>query len=346
MLVAATVKPLLVSILLAIAGSAAAEQAVTLAAVGDIQLGRGVGRMIEKEGPDYPFRMVAPLLRSADLTFGNLECALSEEGRPIPKQFSFKADPAAALGMAGAGFDLLSLANNHSMDCGREGLLETQAALAGRGIRSVGAGRDAAEAAAPVILEHGGLRIAFLARTMVAPEGVIYREDAPGVAALDPERIEDEVRAARRQADLVVVSLHWGIEYARQPQEEQRRLARRLVDAGACLVLGHHPHALQPVERYRGGLIAYSLGNFVFDAGPKGRQGAILRCTLTAGGVGSAELIPVAIREGRPAVEGRDSGCGIRDAGRRGDGWRAVACPPYSEDHPSCLPATRSIIPP
>lgn len=155
-------------------------------------------------------------------------------------------------------------------------------------------------------MRRGGLRIAFLARTMITPDGVIYREDAPGVAMLDPDRIVEEVRAARRQAHLVIVSLHWGIEYARYPQEEQRRLAHRLIDAGACLVLGHHPHTPQPLERYHRGVIAYSLGNFVFDATrPRARTGALLRCTLTVAGVRAAQLIPVVIHRGQPRPSSR-----------------------------------------
>ncbi len=287
--------------LLLVAGSAKAEPVITLVAVGDIQLGRGVGKIIKREGPDYPFRQVAPMLRGADITFGNLECALSGSGQPLPKRFSFKADLAAASGLAAAGFDVLSLANNHSLDCGRAALAETVAVLSKHVVKAVGVGRSAKEAAASVIVERKGLHIAFLARTAVAPEGIIYREDSPGPAPLEIEKIEQEVRTARGQADFVVVSLHWGVEYARQPQEAQRRLARRLIDAGACLVVGHHPHTRQPMERYRGGLIAYSLGNFVFDSPhPRGREGVMLRCLLTAGGVKSAEVIPVVIRGGQP----------------------------------------------
>jgi poly-gamma-glutamate synthesis protein (capsule biosynthesis protein) len=154
-----------------------------------------------------------------------------------------------------------------------------------------------------------GLRIAVLARTLVLPAGVIYREDVPTVAVHDPASICDEVRAARAGADLVIISLHWGVEYARHPQESQRRIARELIDAGGDLVIGHHTHTPQPVERYKTGLIAYSLGNFVFDSqGEGGRHGIVLRCTLGPGGVRDWEAVPVAIEECQPRLEGEEQG--------------------------------------
>jgi poly-gamma-glutamate synthesis protein (capsule biosynthesis protein) len=293
-------------------GAAAAEPSVSLIAVGDIQLGRGVGEAMQKQDADYPFLKVAKILRSADIAFGNLECAISEKGRAIPKRYSFKAAPASLAGVANAGFDILSLANNHSLDCGRSALPESLAALEKYSLPPVGIGNNAQEAAMPLIIEKHGLRIAFLARTMFAPEGVIYREDAPTVAMLEPEELIADVKAARKQADLVVVSLHWGIEYTRQPQEEQRRLAHRLIDAGAGLILGHHPHTPQPVERYHRGLIAYSLGNFVFDAAtPRAGKGLILRCVLTKQGAKLVENIPIVIKDCQPRM--------IKNGAARGD---------------------------
>jgi len=277
------------------------EPTLTLVAVGDIMLARGVAKAIEREGPGYPFSATAEITRAADLAVANLECALSRDATALVKRYSFKADPACAEGLKNAGFDILSLANNHTLDCGRAGLLDTMAALDAHGLRWVGAGRDAAAAEAPLIVECKGLRLAFLAWTAVQCEGVIYREDAPGAAVYDPEQAEAAVRAARKRADIVIVSLHWGLEFTREPAEEQRRVAHRLIDAGADLIIGHHAHTPQPVERFRKGVIAYSLGNFVFDAPTdRARHGLILRCELGPHGVGRVETIPTTITRCRP----------------------------------------------
>jgi len=283
------------------------EPAVRVVAVGDVQLGRGVARQIAMQGVDYPFARVRTKLRPADVTLFNLECALSAEGIPIPKRYSFKADPAAAANLARAGLNIAVLANNHSMDCGRQAFAETAAALQQHGLRYVGAGVDAAEANAPLILTANGLRVAVLARTAVGMDGVFYREDAPTVASLEPDQLLADVRAARREADVVIVSLHWGTEYAREPDAEQRDFAHALIDAGATLIVGHHPHTPQPVERYRNGLIAYSLGNFVFDAThERSQHGLILQCTLARGRVVKYRVTKTRIEGGQPRVERRD----------------------------------------
>jgi poly-gamma-glutamate synthesis protein (capsule biosynthesis protein) len=292
-----------VILILALLGAiaAAAEPNVTLVAVGDIMLARGVAQATEQEGVDYPFSATAEITRAADLTVGNLECALSRDGTALVKRYSFKADPASADGLKNAGFDVVSLANNHSLDCERAGLLDTREALARRGLLCVGAGKDAAAAEAPLIVERNGLRIAFLAWTAVQCEGVIYREDAPGAAVFDPDRAAGAVRAARKRADVVIVLLHWGLEYTKEPLEVQRSIAQGLIDAGATVVIGAHAHTPQPVERYHRGVIAYSLGNFVFDAlSDRARSGLILRCQLGPGGVARVETIPTTITRCRP----------------------------------------------
>jgi len=271
--------------------------------------------MIERHGPDYPFEHVRDIVQEADLAVFNLECALSQNGTPIQKRFSFKADPLAAHGLARAGFDVAILANNHSVDCGRWVLPETIDVLESTGIATVGGGADMAAAAAPIEVKCNGLRLAFLARTFILPDGVIYREDVPTVATYDPDRIEEEIGAARAQADVVVVSLHWGVEYARQPQESQRRIARRLIEAGADLVIGHHTHTPQPVERYKNGLIAYSLGNFVFDSHAEGgRYGTMLRCTVTKAGIVEYQEIPVKIERGQPLLPPIAPAAALRNA--------------------------------
>jgi poly-gamma-glutamate synthesis protein (capsule biosynthesis protein) len=259
---------------------------------------------IRKYGLGWPFEKVSEALQSADLAFCNLECPLSLNGIKVPKRFCFKADPNLVHCLIGAGFDIVSLANNHTLDCNRNGLVETMHYLDKWKVGHVGAGKTSAYAALPRFVDVNGLRIAFLARNELLPEGVWVRPDAPGIAHLEPDRLVDEVSRSARQADVVIVSLHWGVEYRKTPEKEQVKLARKLVDAGADMVLGHHPHVIQPVEKYHGGVIAYSMGNFVFDSPfKKCRDSVMLKCRLSPSGVSNVEAIPVKIVDFRPVAK-------------------------------------------
>ena len=195
--------------------------------------------------------------------------------QPVQKSFDLKAPPQAAQALALAGFDLVSQANNHAMDFGYAGLTDTQKYLGQYGIATVGAGANAAAAQTPVIITRNGLRMAFLAYVDVPPEKSGFdphtwaaTASSPGVAWADPEQIRADVQAARQKADVVIVLLHSGIEITdviNNISANQRLDAQTAIDAGAALVIGSHPHVLQQIEPYHGGLIAYSLGNFVFD---------------------------------------------------------------------------------
>jgi poly-gamma-glutamate synthesis protein (capsule biosynthesis protein) len=221
---------------------------VTLAAVGDILLDREVGDEIARRGSRYPFERVAELLSAADLTFGNLECPLAERGTRVVKRYSFRAHPKTAECLALAGFDLLSLANNHTMDCGRTGLVETMETLHRRGLRWCGAGETRAHAEAATVLAVKGLKVAFVGFCEFLPEGSFLRDDRPTIAFASEAGVRPAVTAARAQAHVVVASFHWGVEYDSRPHPRQVRLARAAVEAGADLVLGHHPHVLQGIE--------------------------------------------------------------------------------------------------
>jgi poly-gamma-glutamate synthesis protein (capsule biosynthesis protein) len=282
------------------------SSSVTLVAAGDILLDRGVGRRIARHGAAYPFSRAAADLRRTDLAFGNLECPISAEGRPVPKPFSFRAHPRAAVGLTYAGFDVLSIANNHALDCGRAGLTDTLAYLRDSGIASCGAGPNLAGAEAPAILVRNGLRVAFVGFCDVVQDASFPRHDAPGVAGASPEAIRRAVGSAARRADIVVASFHWGIEYYTRPTERQRMLARCAARAGADVVFGHHPHVLQGIERVPGrrgrtALVAYSLGNFVFDPLRSPAQATmLLEVQLTAHGAGTVRILPYVIRDCRP----------------------------------------------
>ena len=280
---------------------------VTLSAVGDILLDRGVGRRIERHGAGFPFGAVRDLLR-ADVAFGNLECPLSERGTRVPKKYSFKADPSAVECLRHGDLRVLSLANNHTMDCGRRGLVDTMRHLKEKGLAWCGAGmnRDEAEQAAVVTVR--GLRIGFVGFCDFLPEGSFARDDRPRIALISGERLVRAIGAARQRSDVVVASFHWGVEYAGRPSARQRLVGRMAIRSGADLVLGHHPHVLQGWEAVtpgpsesKTGLIIYSLGNFVFDQGPgRPRESIVLRCILTRDGLREARAHPVTIRHTRP----------------------------------------------
>ncbi|HKQ53564.1 MAG TPA: CapA family protein [Pyrinomonadaceae bacterium] len=280
----------------------AQEATVAVVAVGDILLDRGVAKRIGREGVRRVFADVEGELAGADVAFGNLENPLASRCRHrAAKKISFQARPASASALVAAGIDLVSLANNHTLDCGEDGLLETIDHLKARGLRSVGAGRTDAAAEAPVVLNVKGIKIAFVAFTAVEPLRGVWT----GVARAPPSALSRAVTAARAEgAAVVVVSLHWGTEYASRPGARQRELAQAAVEAGADLVLGHHTHTLQGLEafaqgRTRRALVAYSLGNFVFDSPPSlGRrviESVILRCRFGKDGLVSAEVRAVVL---------------------------------------------------
>jgi poly-gamma-glutamate capsule biosynthesis protein CapA/YwtB (metallophosphatase superfamily) len=284
---------------------------VTLEAVGDIMLGRTVGQQVLAKGPQVVFAGVQSALDPADVLVGNLECAITDRSLPVQKSFNLQAPPQTAQALSLAGFDVLSQANNHAMDYGPAGLTDTQKSLSEYGIATVGAGADAAAAHAPVIIQRNGLRMAFLAYVDVPPEKSGFDPHSwaasatgPGVAWADPEQIKTGVQAAKLQADVVIVFLHSGIEineYFPPISANQRLDAHTAIDAGAALVIGSHPHVLEPIERYHGGLIAYSLGNFVFDQ-YFGTANAtiILRVVLNRSGVQSYDYVPALIDNGLP----------------------------------------------
>jgi poly-gamma-glutamate capsule biosynthesis protein CapA/YwtB (metallophosphatase superfamily) len=295
-----------------VAGPASAEPAppppdpeVRLAFVGDILLGGGIDWVLRQRGADYPWVHAAPILQEADLAVGNLETAVARGGQPVPnKQFTFRSRPETLHGASQAGVDVFSLANNHSLDYGREALVETIRHVREYGIYPVGAGADAAEAARPVQVEVNGLTIAVLGFSRVIPEvGWVAGQNHPGVnPGWDPTPTVAAVKEAKAQADVVVAYIHWGEELQDQPRSADQELAQQLLDAGAALVVGHHPHLLQGIQWKGNGLVAYSLGNFIFTSGsnPVTSDTGILEVVVRREGVKSAKFTPLVIKEGQP----------------------------------------------
>lgn len=307
---------------------------VTIAAVGDIMLARDLIDLMEANGALYPFERVRSLLEDADLTIANMEGTFTERGIAAGKLYTFRTPPRFAAGLAQAGIDLVSLGNNHTMDFGPEGLEDTLAALDAAGIRHTGAGANERAARSPVLVTIDGVRIAFLSYTSIS-ETVFAGPDSSGVAQATVDAITSDVQSARAEADVVIVALHSGVEYTDAPQPEQQQLAHAAIDAGAALILGHHPHTLQGWEYYGDGLIVYSLGNFVFDLdaddlanlGPRAFESIVLYVTLTPGGVQDVRAQPVFIDPGedRPRPATPDEASAILE---RLDALHEMAGPP------------------
>jgi poly-gamma-glutamate capsule biosynthesis protein CapA/YwtB (metallophosphatase superfamily) len=278
-----------------------AERLISLVAVGDVMLGRGVGGQIEAHSPQYPFLQTRELIGQADVAFANLESPITSQGVP-QGGISLGASPSAAEGLAGAGFDVVSLANNHALDYGEAGLLETMETLERMGILYAGVGRGST--VAPAMLDVEGVRLAFLAYNHVGPEYGDAGSEVSGPAFLEAEGAYADVRRAAEEADVVIVSLHWGTEYAPLPDDFQREVAQGLVEAGVDLVIGHHPHVTGTVGFLDGGFVVYSLGNFVFDQpfSQETEQGLLLYALLDSTGLKQIRLLPVHIEAGQPSV--------------------------------------------
>ncbi|HEX6937710.1 MAG TPA: CapA family protein [Actinomycetes bacterium] len=276
---------------------------------GDVMLGRRVGDRLARVGdPAAALRPMAGRLAAADLTIGNLESTLSKAGAPRQGGDSFGAAPAVREGLRLAGFDVLSLANNHAGDYGARALVETVRRLRAAGFRPVGAGADIRTAARPVVTTRNGVRFGVVAFNAIgetpaagrASPGVLQVRMQPRTGPLnrsDLDRVTRVVRGLRDRVDVVIVLPHWGAQYTHRTVRDQRLVARELVDAGADVVVGGHPHWVQGVEVRRGGFVAYSLGNFVFDMDfmRKTQEGILLELVFWGPALKSARLLPYVV---------------------------------------------------
>jgi poly-gamma-glutamate capsule biosynthesis protein CapA/YwtB (metallophosphatase superfamily) len=261
---------------------------VSMIAVGDMMLSRAVAKRMRLHGYDYPFASTSEFLRSADITFGNLETSITPGPEVESFEMSFRADPESAAALRDAGFDVLSLANNHTPNFGETGLQDTMRYLDDVGIVHVGAGLDT-QAHQPRFMTEKGIRFAFLAYNDrdVVPASYEASDSRFGTAFMQIERMQAAVRAAKGSADIVIVSMHSGTEYELFPNDSQTAFARAAIDAGAEIVIGHHPHVVQTREMYNGKYIFYSLGNFVFDQmwSQDTRDGLALKIVFTKEGI-------------------------------------------------------------
>jgi poly-gamma-glutamate capsule biosynthesis protein CapA/YwtB (metallophosphatase superfamily) len=247
------------------------EPDLSLLAVGDIMLDGRATAVVAERGADYPFAAVVPLLRRAPIVLGNLEGPFARVAPRERRNHSYRVDPVLARALARAGITIVTLANNHLLDCGRAGVLETLEALGQAGVAAVGAGVDERAAHAPVIARAGALRVGVLGyywNRRCAAQGTL-----PGSAMDPPQALAADIGTLRAQVDRVVVTFHWGVPYERQPSSVDQAKARLAVDYGADAVIGHHPHIVQPAEVYRGRPIFYSVGNFAFGSGNTRAEG-------------------------------------------------------------------------
>jgi len=232
---------------------------------GDVMFSRAVRReILGTHDNSLPFRKIAPLLSSADIAFVNLESPFSDEGPYHDGGLVFHAAPQMIEGLKLAGIDLASTANNHARDCGPHGVDFTLAWLRSHGIRPVGSAETEHAAHEGIVFASNGVRFGFLGYTFDQKNGN-WKDIDTRIALADPQIMASDVAALAKRCDVVIVSMHSGVEYQPRPSPAQIVFAHAAIDAGAKLVIGHHPHVVQPSEKYRDGLIYYSLGNFVFD---------------------------------------------------------------------------------
>jgi poly-gamma-glutamate capsule biosynthesis protein CapA/YwtB (metallophosphatase superfamily) len=275
------------------------EPMPSVLSVGDIMLGDRATKTIDREGADYPFRAVMPLLASSAVVVGNLEGPFARTTGREERTYSYRVDPALATALRRANFVAVTLANNHLTDCGRAGVLETLEVLREAGVGVVGAGVNERAAHRPFIHQIGRWRVGFLGyywnRRTAAGTGLA------GTARDTREALAADIGALRNEVDRVVVHFHWGIPYQRDPLPEDREKARFAVDCGADVIVGHHPHVVQPFEVYRGRPIFYSVGNFTFGSANSHAEGLIVGCRFLADET-IASVYPVYVKNRDPRV--------------------------------------------
>ena len=298
-------------------GTNGSEPRVEMAFVGDVMFAGNVETELKRRGFDYPYVNVKPILEKADITVANLETPVTTRGEKREKQYAYRSSPEALSAFKEAGFDLVNLANNHILDYGVQGLIDTLEHLDNAGIRRVGAGRNVAEAFRPAVIKINGIKTAFVGLSKVVPNeewkaGMTKDgKERPGVAdTYALKKPLETIRQAKSEADLVVVIVHWGLERQDKPEPYQTEFARAYIDAGADLVVGGHPHVLQGFESYQGKWIAYSLGNFIFTMNPNPAtwESIILQASCSKSGDCRLKAIPVRTKLADPTPMDEASG--------------------------------------
>ena len=276
------------------------EEKFTIFLAGDVMLSRDVGqKMVEKKNYNYPFEKMKPYIDGADIAMANLESPIIAGKRVHSSSYLFRADPESAVGLNWAGFDVLSLANNHILNQGQEGLAKTWQYLDEQEIDycgTVDAGKDLSDSI--VIRQVKNTKIAFLCYSY-GPKNYSANAKRAGLVLMDEEQLAEDMKLANELADFAIVSMHTGVEYEHESAPWQQNFARAAIDNGADVVVGHHPHVVQEFEEYKDKYIFYSLGNFVFDQmwSKKTRQGMSVRLTVQQNKVVDLEYLPIMIED-------------------------------------------------
>ena len=288
--------------------SVSAQNADTLNILftGDILLDRGVRQVIEHHGVDHLFSDgIDSAFRSAQLVVGNLECPATKIEAPVFKRFIFRGEPEWLDTLQRHGYTHLNLSNNHSIDQGREGLLDTKRNILAAGMMPIGAGENMNEAVQPVLLAEHPRKVWLVASLRLALENYAYLPDKPCVSQEPMDSLLERVNRLRRtdSTAVIIVSLHWGGEHTLQPVPSQRLEAHQLIRAGADVLICHHTHTLQTIEEFQGKKIYYSIGNFIFDQPkPINSKACMVLLRIKEDSL-DIESIPVEIRQCVPYIE-------------------------------------------
>ena len=304
--IAQAVKHFIMIIMLSAVCSVQAADSLTVVFTGDILLDRGVRLRIKNLGADALFSpSVDSLFSQADYVVGNLECPATEVNEPVFKRFVFRAEPEWLNVLKHHGITHLNLANNHSIDQGRRGLVSTIDAVRSAGIIPFGAGTNMVEAAEAVLIAREPREVFLLPSLRLPLENMAYLSDKPCVSQESFDDILARIRLLREQHPdaVIIVTLHWGVEHTLQPTIQQRLEAHQIIDAGADAIIGHHTHTLQTVKQYKGRPIYYSLGNFIFDQQkPINTRAAVVKIIIKRQGL-EFQALPVDITGCVPIIK-------------------------------------------
>jgi poly-gamma-glutamate synthesis protein (capsule biosynthesis protein) len=270
------------------------EEPIEIVAAGDIMLDSWVEELVRDQGWHYPFVHLDSLMDGADLVFANLEAPFGKQDSAYPKTYTFQVAPDLVQVLQAGKINMVSLANNHILDFGAEALKETMRLLDAHQIKYAGAGMNLMEARKPAIFEMKGKKMAVGCYSLTFPEEFWATDSTPGTCFPSHTFFYKDIKHFKQENDVLIISFHWGGELLTAPKEYQIELAHRAIDAGADLILGHHPHVVQGLEIYRGKLIAYSLGNYIFSSySDKATQSMLLKLSYTADSFKKCTVIPI-----------------------------------------------------